>query len=155
MLHISPEEIAETLLMVQQQHLDIRTITLGVSIGECGADTADEMARRIYDRVTRVAEQLLPVAEAIEREYGIPIRNKRIAVSPVAEAAGRCACDDLTPVAAAMDRAAAAVGVDFIGGFSALVHKGVGRGDDALLSSIPQALASTERVCLGARVTST
>jgi len=155
MLHISPEEIAETLLMVQQQHLDIRTITLGVAIGECGADSAEEMGRRLYDRITGVAERLLPVAEAIEREYGIPIRNKRIAVSPVAEAAGRCAADDLVPVAHAMDRAAEAVGVDFIGGFSALVHKGVGRGDDALLRSIPQALASTERVCSSVNVAST
>jgi hypothetical protein len=155
MLHISPEEIHETLVMVQQQHLDIRTITLGVSIGACGADGADEMARRVYDRVTRVAERLVPVAQAIEREYGIPIRNKRIAVSPVAEAAGRCACDDLTPVAEAMDRAADAVGIDFIGGFSALVHKGAGEADDALIRSIPQALATTERVCSSVNVAST
>ena len=155
MLHISPEEIAETLVMVHQQHLDIRTVTLGISIGDCGADTADEMARRLYDKVTGAAERLVPVCEAIEREYGIPIRNKRISVSPVADAAGRCACDDLTPVAAAMDRAAATAGVDFIGGFSALVHKGVGGGDDALIRSIPAALASTERVCSSVNVAST
>jgi len=155
MLHISPEEIAETLVMVHQQHLDIRTVTLGVSIGDCGADTAQEMARRLYDKVTGAAERLVPVCEAIEREYGIPIRNKRIAVSPVAEAAGRCGCGDLTPVAAAMDRAAATAGVDFIGGFSALVHKGVGAGDDALIRSIPAALAATERVCSSVNVAST
>ncbi|MRS12328.1 MAG: PFL family protein [Actinobacteria bacterium] len=155
MLHISPEEIAETLVMVQQQHLDIRTVTLGVSIGECAADTAAEMSRRLYDRVTSAAERLVPVCETIEREYGIPIRNKRISVSPVAEVAGRRACEDLTPVAGAMDRAAATVGVDFIGGFSALVHKGVGRADDALIRSIPQALASTQRVCASVNVAST
>jgi hypothetical protein len=155
MLHISPEEIAETLVMVHQQHLDIRTVTLGVSIGDCGADTADEMARRLYDKVTGAAERLVPVCEAIEREYGIPIRNKRIAVSPVAVVAGRCACDDLTPIAEAMDRAAEAAGVDFIGGFSALVHKGVGAGDDALIRSIPAALASTARVCSSVNVAST
>ena len=155
MLHISPEEIAETLLMVHQQHLDIRTVTLGVSIGDCGADSADEMGRRLYEKVTRAAERLVPVCEAIEREYGIPIRNKRISVSPVAAVAGRCACDDLTPVALAMDRAAEAAGVDFIGGFSALVHKGVGAADDALIRSIPMALATTQRVCSSVNVAST
>ncbi len=155
MPHISPEEISETLLMVQQQHLDIRTVTLGVSIADCGADSAAEMASRVYDKITRTAERLVPVCEAIEREYGIPIRNKRISVSPVAVVAGRCACDDLTPVAVAMDRAAAAAGVDFIGGFSALVHKGTGAGDDALIRSIPEALATTERVCSSVNVAST
>jgi hypothetical protein len=155
MLHISPEEIVETLVMVQQQHLDIRTVTLGISIGDCGADTSDEMARRLYEKVTRAARELVPVCEAIEREYGIPIRNKRISVSPVAVVAGRCASDDLTPVAAAMDRAAEASGVDFIGGFSALVHKGVGAGDDALIRSIPEALATTQRVCSSVNVAST
>lgn len=155
MLHISPEEIAETLLMVQQQHLDIRTVTLGVSIGECSADTAEEMSRRVYERVTSAAQRLVPVCEAIEREYGIPIRNKRISVTPVASVAGRCACEDLTPIAEAMDRAASAAGVDFIGGFSALVHKGVGHADDALIRSIPSALAATERVCSSVNVAST
>ncbi|MHB8762664.1 MAG: DUF711 family protein, partial [Coriobacteriia bacterium] len=155
MLRISPEEVAETLLMVQQQHLDIRTVTLGIAIGECSADTVEEMSRRVYDRVTLAAERLVPVCEAIEREYGIPIRNKRISVTPVASVAGRCACADLTPVAQAMDRAAAVAGVDFIGGFSALVHKGVGRGDDALIRSIPTALASTERVCSSVNVATT
>lgn len=155
MLHISPEEIVETLLMVQQQHLDIRTVTLGISIGDCGADSADEMGRRLYEKVTHAAERLVPVCEAIEREYGIPIRNKRISVSPVAAVAGRCACDDLTPVALAMDRAAETAGVDFIGGFSALVHKGVGAADDALIRSIPSALAATARVCSSVNVAST
>ncbi|MHB8762202.1 MAG: DUF711 family protein, partial [Coriobacteriia bacterium] len=139
----------------QQQHLDIRTVTLGIAIGECSADTVEEMSRRVYDRVTLAAERLVPVCEAIEREYGIPIRNKRISVTPVASVAGRCACADLTPVAQAMDRAAAVAGVDFIGGFSALVHKGVGRGDDALIRSIPAALASTERVCSSVNVATT
>lgn len=155
MLHISPEEIAETLLMVHQQHLDIRTVTLGVSIGDCGADSAEEMGRRLYDKVTRAAERLVPVCEAIEHEYGIPIRNKRISVSPVASVAGRCACDDLTAVAVAMDRAAHTAGVDFIGGFSALVQKGVGAADDALICSIPMALATTQRVCSSVNVAST
>ncbi|MBN1192138.1 MAG: PFL family protein [Coriobacteriia bacterium] len=155
MLHISPEEIAETLLMVHQQHLDIRTVTLGISIGDCAADTADEMGKRLYERVTATAERLVPVCEAIEREYGIPIRNKRISVSPVAAVAGRCTCDDLTPIAQAMDRAAEAAGIDFIGGFSALVHKGVGRADDALIRSIPNALAATNRVCSSVNVAST
>lgn len=155
MLRISPEEIVETLLMVHQQHLDIRTVTLGISIADCGADTADEMGRRLYEKVAHAAERLVPVCEAIEREYGIPIRNKRISVSPVAAVAGRCARDDLTAVAVAMDRAASTAGVDFIGGFSALVHKGVGAADDALIRSIPSALAATERVCSSVNVAST
>lgn len=155
MLDISPEEIAETLVMVQQQHLDIRTITLGVSINECAADSVAEMAERLHARISGAAEHLVPVAEAIGREYGIPIRNKRIAVSPVADAAARCGRDDLTPLAEAMDRAAADVGVDFIGGFSALVHKGVGAADDALMRSIPTALATTQRVCASVNVAST
>jgi hypothetical protein len=155
MLHISPEEIAETLLMVQQQHLDIRTVTLGVSIDDCSGDSTQEISARLYEKVTRAAERLVPVAEEIEREYGIPIRNKRISVSPVAGVAGRCASEDLTPIAEAMDRAAQTAGVDFIGGFSALVHKGVGAADDALIRSIPSALAATQRVCSSVNVAST
>jgi hypothetical protein len=152
MLHISPEEIVETLLMVQQQQLDIRTVTLGVSLSGCAADDAEEAARRIYDRVTSAAARLVPAAEAIEREYGIPIRNKRIAVSPVA---GLASTGDMALLADAMDRAAMEVGVDFIGGFSALVHKGIGAADARLIDAIPEALARTERVCSSVSVAST
>lgn len=154
MLHISPEEIAETLTMITQQHLDIRTVTLGISLKECAADRVETMATRIYDHVSSAAERLVPVAEAIEREYGIPIVNKRIATTPIAEIAASTGSDP-TPIALAMDRAATDVGVDFIGGFSAQVHKGIGASDRLLIDSIPGALAATERVCSSVNVAST
>ncbi|MFA5844587.1 MAG: PFL family protein [Coriobacteriia bacterium] len=154
-MQISPEEIRETLLMITQQHLDIRTVTLGISLMDCATDSLPEMARRVYDRLTARAARLVPVAEALEREYGIPIVNKRISVTPAAHLAAACREEDLTPLAEAMDRAASEVGVDFIGGFSALVHKGVGDGDRRLIDSIPRALAATQRVCSSVNVAST
>ncbi len=154
MLQISPEEIAETLTMVTQQHLDIRTVTLGVSLSDCASSDVATLATRVYDRLTSVAEHLVPTCEAIEREFGIPIINKRISVTPIAEIVAG-ATGDLTPVAEAMDRAAREIGVDFIGGFSALVQKGIGRGDRQVIDAIPAALAATERVCASVNVAST
>jgi uncharacterized protein len=154
-MHIEPEEIAETLEMISSQHLDIRTVTLGLSLRSCASDNVDEIARRVYDRVTTSSARLVSVADAIAREYGIPIVNKRIAVTPVAELAGACSTGDLSPIATALDRAAHAVGVDFIGGFSALVHKGIGEADARLIRSIPEALAITDRVCASVNVATT
>jgi uncharacterized protein (UPF0210 family) len=154
-MRISPEEIVETLLMIEQQNLDIRTVTLGVSIDSCTHEDVDTAAERVYEKVCEQSAELVPTAEAIAREYGIPIVNKRIAVSPVARLASACDASDLTPIAAALDRAAEKVGVDFIGGFSALVQKGAGEGDRKLIDSIPSALSSTERVCSSVNVAST
>ena len=154
-MRITPEEVAETLTMVTQQSLDIRTVTMGVSLSSCTDPSIDVMARRIYERVTTAAERLVPVAEQLEREYGIPIVNKRISVTPIAQLAAACKDEDITPLAEALDRAAHEVGVDFIGGFSALVHKGIGDGDRRLINSIPQALASTKRVCASVNVATT
>ena len=154
-MQITPEEIAETLAMVSQQHLDIRTITLGLNIRGCTHEDVDTMATKVYDRMTSAAEQLVPTAEQLEREFGIPIVNKRIAVTPIAEVAAATQATDLTPVARAMDRAAKEVGVDFVGGFSALVHKGASRADNNLMDSIPEALATTDRVCSSVNVGST
>ncbi len=154
MLDISPEEIAETVTMVTQQNLDIRTVTLGVSLSDCAAGDAASIADRVYDRLMNAAEHLVPTCESIEREFGIPIVNKRISVTPIAEIAS-CAGPDLTPIALAMDRAAHDIGVDFIGGFSALVQKGIGRGDQLVIDSLPSALAATERVCGSVNVAST
>ena len=154
-MRITPEEVAETLTMVTQQSLDIRTVTMGVSLSSCTDPSIDVMARRIYERVTKAAERLVPVAEQLEREYGIPIVNKRISVTPIAQLAAACKDEDITPLAEALDRAAHEVGVDFIGGFSALVHKGIGDGDRRLINSIPQALASTRRVCASVNVATT
>jgi uncharacterized protein (UPF0210 family) len=154
-MRIEPEEIAETLEMIGRQHLDVRTVTLGLSLRGCAADDITVLAARVYDRVTGAASRLVPVADAIAAEYGIPIVNKRIAVSPVAELAASCRARDLTPIAKALDRAGREVGVDFVGGFSALVQKGIGEADRRLIESIPHALAVTERVCASVNVAST
>lgn len=154
-MQITPEDISETLAMVSQQHLDVRTITLGLNIRSCADADIDTMARKIYDRLTTAAERLVPTAEQLEREYGVPIVNKRISVTPIAEVAAACTSSDLTPLAVALDKAGKAVGVNFIGGFSALVHKGATRSDKNLMNSIPQALAETDFVCSSVNVAST
>ncbi len=154
-MQITPTEIAETLAMVSKQHLDIRTITLGLNLRGCTHDDVDAVARKVYDRMTAAAEKLVPTADQLEREYGIPIVNKRIAVTPIAEVSAAVTANDLTPIAEAMDRAGKEVGVDFVGGFSALVHKGASRADEKLMSSIPSALAATDRVCSSVNVGST
>ncbi|MBS3974473.1 MAG: PFL family protein [Actinobacteria bacterium] len=154
-MRITPEEVLETLLMVTQQNLDIRTVTLGLSLDGCADPDIHKLAGNVYDLICTRARHLVPVAEAISREYGIPIVNRRIAVTPISQLAAACGSADLTPVAAALDRAAHEVGVDFIGGFSALVHKGVGEGDRRVIDSIPSALASTDRVCASVNVAST
>ena len=154
-MQITPAEIAETLAMVSKQHLDIRTITLGLNLRGCTDADIDVMARKVYDRMTAAAERLVPTAEQLEREFGIPIVNKRISVTPIAEICAAVTADDLTPIAVAMDRAGKEVGVDFVGGFSALVHKGATRADHKLMDSIPTALAATDRVCASVNVGST
>ena len=154
-MQITPQEVSETLAMVAQQNLDIRTITLGLSIRDCAHEDISVCASRIYDRLTQAAAQLVPTADQLSREYGIPIANKRISVTPIAEVCAAVKATDLTPVAIALDRAASAVGIDFVGGFSALVHKGISEKDQRLINSIPAALAATERVCSSVNVAST
>lgn len=154
-MQITPEEIAETLAMVSKQHLDIRTITLGLNLRGCTHEDVDVIARKVYDKLTSAAQNLVPTADQLEREYGIPIVNKRISVTPIAEICAAATAQDLSPIARAMDKAAAEVGVDFIGGFSALVHKGASAADNKLMESIPEALATTERVCASVNVGST
>lgn len=144
---ITPEEVRETLDMVSRQNLDLRTITMGVSLFGCADEDMARMCTKIYDRITTTAERLVPVASELEREYGIPIANRRVSVTPVAQIAAACPDRDLSPIARAMNRAAETLGIDFMGGFSALVQKGMGATDRRLIDSIPTALASTERVC--------
>jgi uncharacterized protein (UPF0210 family) len=153
-MSISIEEVGETLSMVSQQNLDVRTITMGINTLNCVDEDVDRMADKLYDRLTKAAEHLVGVADDLQTEYGIPIVNKRISVTPMALLANATCATDLTPLAAALDRAAHAVGVDFVGGFSALVHKGMGDADLRLIDSIPQALATTERVCSSVNVAS-
>ena len=151
---ITPEEVAETRAMVSQQNLDLRTITMGVSLYGCTDESMDRMCTKVYDRITHAAEHLVDVGESLEREYGIPIANKRVSVTPIAQIAAACPDEDLTPLAHAMDRAAASLGIDFMGGFSALVQKGMGAADRRLIASIPDALATTQRVCSSVNVAS-
>lgn len=149
------DEIIETLTMVQKQHLDVRTITLGLSLRSCADRDINVATRRVYEKIVRAAERLVPVARELEREYGVPIVNQRISVTPIAQLMATCEAQDATPFALALDRAAKEVGVDFIGGFSALVHKNIGSGSDKLIASLPEALATTERVCSSVNVGST
>ena len=154
-MQFSAQEIIETIRMVQMENLDIRTITLGISLRDCGHPDLHVVAQKVYDKICRLASRLVPVGEEIERDYGVPIINKRISVTPIALVAESAAAGDYVAVARAMDRAATEVGVNFIGGFSALVHKGTTKGDRALLASIPEALATTERVCSSVNVGTT
>ncbi|WP_283170901.1 PFL family protein [Curtanaerobium respiraculi] len=154
-MQITPAEVAETLAMVAQQHLDIRTITLGLNLRACTHEDIGVMARKVYDRMTAAAENLVPTAEQLEREYGIPIVNKRISVTPIAEISAATDASDLTTVAIAMDKAGKEVGVDFVGGFSALVQKGMTDADQKLMDSIPHALAVTDNVCSSVNIAST
>ncbi|MCI1666138.1 MAG: PFL family protein [Atopobiaceae bacterium] len=153
-MSITPEEVAETLNMVTEQHLDIRTITMGISLAGCADEDMGRMCDKVYDRITHQAAHLVEVAEELEGEFGIPIVNKRISVTPVAQIAAACHDEDLTPIAATLDRAAEAVGIDILGGFSALVQKGIGDADRRLIASIPHALATTTRVCSSVNVAS-
>ncbi|MDO4595643.1 MAG: PFL family protein [Coriobacteriaceae bacterium] len=151
---ITPAEIAETRGMVSEQNLDIRTITMGISLMGCADESLDRMCTKVYDHVTKTAEHLVETAESLENEYGIPIVNKRVSVTPVAQIAAACKDTDLVPLAHALDRAAETLGIDYLGGYSALVHKGIGDADRRLISCIPQALNETTRVCSSVNVAS-
>jgi len=154
-LSFQHEEILETIRMVQMENLDIRTITMGISLRDCAAEDLKTCATRAYDKICRLASRLVKVGEEIERDYGVPIINKRISVTPIAMVAESSHADDYTLMAEYLDRAAQEVGVNFLGGFSALVQKGYTRGDRALIASIPDALAATQRVCASVNVGTT
>ena len=152
---LSRNEILQTIDMIDQQHLDIRTITMGISLLSCCNSDPVEACRKIYDKICRHAERLVSTGEQIELEFGIPIVNKRISVTPMALVAAASDTSDYVPFAQAMDQAAKTCGVNFIGGYSALVQKGMTDGDRKLIASIPEALASTEYVCSSVNVGST
>ena len=149
------QEILETIKMVQEENLDIRTITMGISLRDCSHPDPDVSCKKIYEKITRLAARLVEVGEEIYQEYGLPIVNKRISVTPISMVAESSNTDTYLPFARALDRAAEEVGVNYIGGFSALVHKGITKGDEILISSIPVALAKTERVCASVNVATT
>lgn len=154
---ININEVIETNQMIEQENLDVRTITLGISLLDCIDSDLSELNRRIYEKITSTAKNLVSVGAELERRYGIPIVNKRISITPAA-LIGSAACKepgDFVTIAKTLDRAAAEVGVNFIGGFSALVSKGMTEADRNLILAIPEALAATERVCSSVNVGST
>ena len=153
MLNIA--DILETVQMIREEKLDIRTVTMGISLFDCISDDPDVLCRRVYDKITNSAKDLVRVAEELEVEYGIPIINKRISVTPAALVGGGLDEEGFVKLAVTLDRAAKELGVNFVGGFSALVQKGMTRGADTLLRSLPYALAETERVCSSVNVAST
>ena len=144
---LSIHHIFDTIDMIDKRHLDIRTITMGISLLDCVSEDPKRCCEKIYDKICRRAQHLVRTGEEIQGEFGIPIVNKRISVTPMALVAGGCDTEDYVPFAHAMDRAAKTCGVDFIGGYSALVQKGFAHGDELLLRAIPQALAETDIVC--------
>ena len=152
---LNQSDILQTLDMIDKRHLDIRTITMGINLLDCADTDVDRCAEKIYEKITRRAENLVQVGQDIEWEFGIPIVNKRISVTPMALVGNACKSDSLVPLAIAMDRAAKEVGVNFIGGFSALVQKGCTEADWKLIRSIPEAMAATERVCASVNIGST
>ena len=152
---INSHDILETINMIDNENLDVRTITMGISLLDCVDSDAEKACVKIYDKICRYAGYLVRTGEDISKDYGIPIINKRISVTPIAMIAGACPGSDPIRYAKALDRAARTVGVNFIGGYSALVHKGFGPGDYALMRSIPQALAETELVCSSVNIGTT
>lgn len=154
---ININEVLETNKMIEKENLDVRTITLGISLLDCIDSDLDRLNAKIYDKITTVAKDLVTTGEAIEKEFGIPIVNKRISVTPIALIGGS-ACktsEDFVAIAKTLDRARKDVGVNFLGGYSALVSKGMTKADELLLRSIPQALAETELVCSSVNLGST
>ena len=152
---INRSEILQTIAMIDQQHLDIRTITMGISLLDCADTDIERSCTKVYDKICRLAGNLVRTGEDIEAEFGIPIVNKRISVTPIAIAGAACKSEDFVPLALTLDRAAKTCGVNFIGGYSALVQKGFTSGDRRLIASIPEALARTELVCSSVNVGST
>ncbi|MBO4769307.1 MAG: PFL family protein [Clostridia bacterium] len=153
MLELS--NILETINMIRDENLDIRTVTMGISLFDCVSDDPGRLCENIYEKLCRKAERLVPVAEDIEKLYGIPVINKRISVTPVSLIGGKTDRDGYVKIAETLDRAAKTLGVNFVGGYSALVQKGMTDGAKELMSSIPQALSETELVCSSVNVAST
>jgi uncharacterized protein (UPF0210 family) len=152
---LTQSEILSTLEMLKSEHLDVRTVTLGVNLLDCASHDLEKLKNKIHTRISHFARNLVAVCNQIGQKYGIPVVNKRIAVSPIAVVGAAMSSSQLVDVARILDQVAAEVNVDFIGGFTALVEKGIARGDMALIEAIPHALAETQRVCASVNVAST
>ncbi len=153
MLNIS--DILETIHMIREENLDIRTITMGISLFDCVSEDESRLCDKIYDKITRQAEHLVKCGEDIEKQYGIPIINKRVSVTPISMIGGDLGPDSYVKIARTMDRAADTLGINFIGGFGALVQKGATKGASNLIEAIPEALSTTGKVCSSVNVAST
>ncbi|MBR4014174.1 MAG: DUF711 family protein, partial [Clostridia bacterium] len=151
---INTKDILETINMIKDENLDVRTITMGISLYDCAGDDINVVCDRIYDKITTSAENLVSVGCDIEKEYGIPIINKRVSVTPISMVGGRYTPDDYVKIAKTLDRAAHTLGINFIGGYGALVQKGFTNNARNLIMSIPEALSVTERVCSSVNVAS-
>jgi len=152
---LETKDILETINMINNENLDIRTITMGISLTDCVDSSIDAACNKIYEKICRRAQNLVSTGDDISKEYGIPIINKRISVTPISLIAAPCGDKNIVKFAETLDMAAKELGVDFIGGYSALVHKGLSPGDKALIDSIPKALCETERVCSSVNIGST
>ena len=152
---LNTQDILETIQMIREENLDIRTITMGISLYDCVSDDPERLCTKIYDKITKTAEHLVATGCDIEKDYGIPIVNKRVSVTPISLVGGDASPDTYLRIAHTLQKAADTVGINFIGGFSALVQKGMTKGAEALISVIPEALAETELVCSSVNVAST
>ena len=152
---LNTADILETIGMIREENLDIRTITMGISLFDCVSEDADRLCQKVYDKITKKAEHLVKTGEDIEHKYGIPIVNKRVSVTPVSLIGGNLSPDGFLKLAHTLQRAATELGINFIGGYSALVHKGMTQGDRNLISVIPEALAETSTVCSSVNVATT
>ena len=152
---IETRDILETINMIRQENLDIRTVTMGISLLDCVSDDMDVLCDRIYDKITTRAEHLVETGNKIEKKYGIPIVNKRVSVTPVSLVGGKADREGYIKIAHTLQRAAEQTGINFIGGFSALVHKGMTRGEREMIEAIPEALANTQMVCSSVNVATT
>ena len=155
MQFFSKEEILETIHMIHGENLDIRTITMGISLYDCVSDDVNRLCSNLYEKICRKGEKLVPVGIELEKKYGIPIINKRVSLTPVSLIAGNCDADGYIKIAKTLDRAAKEIGINFIGGYTALVQKGLTDNAKKLMDSIPQALSETEFLCSSVNVAST
>ncbi len=152
---LNAHDILETITMIQDEHLDVRTITMGISLLDCCHSSIDTLCDKVYDKITRSAKDLVTTGEKIEKTYGIPIINKRISITPAAMLLAACDDKDAVKLAKTLERAATTCGVNFLGGFSALVQKGFAPGDRELIAAIPEALAVTDHLCASVNIGST
>lgn len=152
---LNMNDILETINMIRNENLDVRTITMGISLYDCVSEDVDRLCDKIYDKITTKAENLVKTGENISKKYGVPIVNKRVSVTPVSLIGGACDSDGYVKIAKTLDRAAKTLGINFIGGFTALVQKGMSKGSAELIKAIPQALTETDFLCSSLNVAST